>query len=385
MGVRVREKIKDSGVFWVFISHQGKRTSRKVGSKKAAQCIAQQIEAKLTLGKFEFAEKKPIPTFSEYAEKWLQGYVKVTCRESTLDEYEAILKNHILPVFKNEKIDQIGRGEIRDFLLEKYTSGLSQSRVMVLKAVLSNVFNYALDEDLIKINPTSGITKRIFPKNGAPKKRVGKDAVFTKGELDLFLDTCKADYPGYYPFFLMAARTGMRLGELLALRWGDVDLKNSFIWVRRSYRLYRFSRPKNGKSRKVDMSDQLAGVLSEMLKRGFKDVKEIVFQHNGRIMEQYFIRQVYDRILKKAKVRRIKFHGIRHTYCAHLLSKNVSPYYVSGQVGHSTISITCDTYGSWIRSEENRHVNLLDSAHPDAPPLHPESEKREKIQAQSSR
>ena len=97
-----------------------------------------------------------------------------------------------------------------------------------------------------------------------------------------------------------------------------------------------------------------------------------VFTRHGRVIEQNFIRRVYKRILKKAKLRYIKLHGFRHTFCAHLLSEDVSPYYVSQQAGHSSINITCDIYGSWIRSEENRHVNLLDSAHPSAPYLHPE-------------
>jgi len=65
-------------------------------------------------------------------------------------------------------------------------------------------------------------------------------------------------------------------------------------------------------------------------------------------------------------------------FCTHLLSKGVSPYYVSQQVGHSTISITCDVYGSWIRSQDNRHVNLLDSTRLDAPYAHPEPENRGK-------
>ncbi len=361
MGVKVRQQVKGKGnPWWVFISHNRKRTSRKVGDKKAAEVVASTIRAKLQLGEFGFKDKKTVPAFGEYSKKWVQGYVKVHLRESTLEEYEGILKNHVLSAFRNERLDQITRGEIRDFLLEKYSGGLSRKRVMMLKDVLSGVFNYAIDEELIKTNPITGITKRLFPKNGHNKWQVGKDDVFTKKELELFLNTCKADFTEYYPFFLMAARTGMRLGELLAVRWEDVDLKNNYIWVRRSYRRGRFTMPKNSKSRKVDMSDQLADVLRENLKNGFKDVTELVHKKHGQVMEQNYIRNQYKRILKKAKLKYIKLHGIRHAFCAHLLSEGVSPYYVSQQVGHSSINITCDTYGSWIRTEENRHVNLLD-------------------------
>ena len=381
MGVKIRQKVKGKGQpWWVFVSHNGKRTSRKVGDKKAAESVASTIRAKLQLGEFGFEEKKPVPTFKEYSEKWLDGYVKINLRESTFDEYESVLRNHVLPAFKKEKIDSITRGDIRDLLLSKYSGGLSQKRVLLIKDVISGVLNYALDEEIIKTNPTSGITKRLFPKSGTNKKTISEKDVFTKEEIDLLLDTCEADYPQYYSFFLMAARTGLRLGELLALRWSDVDLENGFLWIRRSYRRGRFTKPKNGKIRKVEMSDQLVEVLTSQLKGRLKEVSELVHQNNGKIMEQNFIRKEYFRILDKAKVRRIKLHGLRHAFCTHLLSAGVSPYYVSQQAGHSSISITCDVYGSWISTDENRHVNLLDSQHPIEPHTHPtESEKPQPV------
>ncbi|RZB36381.1 MAG: hypothetical protein SRB2_02206 [Desulfobacteraceae bacterium Eth-SRB2] len=180
MGVKVRQKTKGKGKpWWVFVTHNGQRTSRKVGSKKAAQEVASKIEAKLQLGEFGFEEKKPVPIFKEYSEKWLEGYVKINLRESTFDEYESVLRSHVLPAFKKEKIDSITRGDIRDLLLSKFSGGLSQKRVLLIKDVISGVLNYALDEEIIKTNPTSGITKRLFPKNGAKKKTVSEKDVFT--------------------------------------------------------------------------------------------------------------------------------------------------------------------------------------------------------------
>jgi len=132
------------------------------------------------------------------------------------------------------------------------------------------------------------------------------------------------------------------------------------------------------------MSNQLAETLQayltnqkrEALKTGFGEVPEHVFNRVGGAIEQNYIRRVYKRILKKAKLRYIKFHGFRHTFCTHLLSEGVSPYYVSQQVGHSSINITCDIYGSWIRTEENRHVNLLDPMRPNTPHAHPTETQR---------
>ena len=380
MGVRVRQKVRGKGnPWWVFISHNGKRTSRKVGDKKAAEAVASTIRAKLQLGEFGFEDPKPVPTFKEYSPKWINGYVRSQCRESTFDEYESVLRNHILPVFKGQRIDSITRGGVRDFLLSKHKNGLSHKRTMLIKDVLSGVFNFALEEELISANPTTGITKRLFPNSNGKKKTIEKTEVFTKDELNLFLDTCEAHFKEYYLFFLMAARTGMRLGELLALKWDDIDFNSRYIWIKRSYRRGRFTRPKNNQTRKTDMSDRLIEALRgylavqkrEALKQGIGELSELVLHRQGQAIEQNYIRRQYKRILKKAGLRYVKLHGLRHAFCAHLLSEGVSPYYVSQQAGHSSINITCDIYGSWIRSEENRHVNLLDLAHPNAPQLHP--------------
>lgn len=370
MGVRIRQKTKGKGnPWWVFISHNGKRTSRKVGDKKAAEAVASTIRAKLNLGEFGFDDPKPVPVFGEYAQKWMDGYVKSQCRESTFCEYESVLNKHLLPVFKTHRIDTITRGDVRDFLLSKHGNGLAVRRIMLIKNVFSGVLGFALDEELINTNPTAGITKRLFSKNGGGQKQtIGEGEVFTKDELDLFLDTCGTHFKEYYPFFLTASRTGARLGELLALRWGDIDFNSCYICVKRSYRQGRYTAPKNGKSRKTDMSDQLAETLQaylttrkrEALRTGSGEVPELIFHQSGAVMEQSYIRRVYRRILKKAKLRYIKFHGFRHAFCAHLLSEGVTPYYVSQQVGHSSINITCDVYGEWISTEENRHVNLLD-------------------------
>ena len=129
MGVIVRQKKKGRGEpWWIFITHQGKRRSKKIGSKTAALEVAAEIQARLGSKDFNIEKEKPvpIPTFQEYSKKWLSNYIKVSCRESTFEEYSGILDNHILPVFKDTKINLITRGAIRDFLLSKIKTGLSR-------------------------------------------------------------------------------------------------------------------------------------------------------------------------------------------------------------------------------------------------------------------
>ena len=223
MGVRVRQKIKGKGnPWWVFISHNGKRTSRKVGDKKAADAVKSQIEAKLQLGEFGFEDPKPVPTFGEYAKKWLR-FIELQCKGrepkyklSTLEEYEGILRLHVLPTFKDYEINNIKKALVRDHLISKLNT-LSKRRVEAIMSVMSNVFELALEDDIIDASPTSKVSKRLFSKNGYKKKPIEKTEIFTSEELDILLEVCKDNYKEYYLFFLMATRTGMRLGKLLAL------------------------------------------------------------------------------------------------------------------------------------------------------------------------
>ena len=107
------------------------------------------------------------------------------------------------------------------------------------------------------------------------------------------------------------------------------------------------------------MSPRLAYVLRPMCRLVEPD--QLVTHKDGKAIEQNKVRTVLLRIFKKAELKPIKMHGLRHTYASLLLSKGVSQYYVQTQLGHSSISITCDIYGNWIRNDDNRHVDLLDS------------------------
>ena len=219
MGVSIREKPKGSGEWWVFVNHRGTRKAKKIGKdKKLAREVAQKIEAKLILGDLDLEKSQlKIPTLGEYSQKWL-AFIKMNRRESTYERYDQVLRDHILPVFKKRSLDSITRGDIRDFLISK----AEKFSVFVFRDVLSGVLGFALDDELIKVNPVTGITKKL-----ELKRDKSRDVdPLTEMDLSTFLDTSKSLNPEHYPFFLMAARTGMRLGELLAVRWGDLDFSH---------------------------------------------------------------------------------------------------------------------------------------------------------------
>jgi integrase len=376
MSVTVREKPPGSGVWWLFINHHDKRTSKKVGDEKTALEAAKKIRAKLVLGDLDIGgPEKDVPTFKEYAQLYL-AYIKTNRRHSTWERYDQVLRDHINPIFGKKRLDEITRGDIRNFIVKKS----EQFTPFIFRDILSGVFNYAIDDEKIKANPVTGVTKRLNIK----RDRSEVVDPLNEADITLFLETCKDHFREFYPFFLTASRTGMRLGELLALRWGDLDFSHRittkdgeiqerpFIWVKKSYRRGQFTKPKNGKTRQVDMSMELKTVLLEhrtkekkaALKNGLGELPELVFHNQGKILEQNYVRRVFKRILAKAGLRDVKLHGLRHSFASLLLSAGESPVYVKEMLGHSSIQITVDIYGKWLPTDRKTGVNTLDSAAP---------------------
>jgi integrase len=366
MGVVVRQKIKGKGKpWWVFISYNGKRTSRKVGSKAAAEKVAQNIEAKLKLDEFGFEKEKAIPTFEDYAKSWIQTTVPATCKPSTVRDYQDILDNHIFPVFKNIDVNRITRGTIKDFLLGKINNGYAKSTVGHFKDVISGVLNKAIDDEVIPANPALNIGKI------AQRKDINKSInPLTTDELKTLLDSVQKHYSEHYVLFLLLARTGMRIGEALALQWGHIDFNSRFIEVKQSIVRGQISTPKSGKQRRVDMSKQLAAALKahfhqskkKGLALGIGEAPEFVFtnEKGNSIDKDNWRRRVFNKALQKAGIRRIRIHDLRHTYATLRISKGDNIADVSNQLGHHSVKLTMDVYYHWIPGKKKSEVDELD-------------------------
>jgi integrase len=192
----------------------------------------------------------------------------------------------------------------------------------------------------------------------------------TRDEARTFLEVVGEHYPHYYPFFLCALRTGMRLGELLALEWGDIDFRGGFIEVRRAHVKGQITTPKNGKTRRVDMSPQLAETLKDLLPeskreawaRGWGEVLGLVFVNGGgKVVDHANLRtRVFWPALATAGLRRIRLHDLRHTFASLLIQNGESLAYVRDQLGHHSIQITVDTYGHLVPGANRQAVAKLD-------------------------
>ena len=364
-GVSVREVVKGSGVYHVFITVNGKRKSRKIGSKKLAEEVAAKIRARMLTGDLQIEDRKKVFTFQEYALLWIENYIRPTRKPGTYRRYEEILRLYVVPELGKKPLDKITRADVKRFLLGLHKAGSSRSTIALCRDVMSGALGQAIDDELIPANPVTGVLKAL------KLERVKKVPVepMTFDEVRLFLDTCKKYVPQHYPFFLTACRTGMRLGELLALEWRDIDFNGYFIRVERSFKGGRVSGTKTGKVRRVDMSDQLHDELKrlhlarqqESMEQGRDFPNKIIFHHQaGGHLSQNTVRNIFKRMLTKAGIRELRFHDLRHTFASLLLSNGESLAYVKEQLGHSSISMTVDIYGHLIPGSNREAVNRLD-------------------------
>jgi len=382
MGVKVRQKTTGKGQpWWVFVYHDNKRTSRKIGDRRAAEAVARKIEAKIALGEFDFIENKqqPTPLFKECAKAWIEITVPATCKESTEDDYQLILDKHVLPVFGDVTVDEIAGGKIKEFLLRKVNDGYAASTVTHLKNVVSGVLTQAKDDGHIVANPALDLGKNFMKKiKDAIKSRKvsngeegeGEPDPLTQKELKLLLDTAQEHYLEHYPLFLFLARTGVRAGEALGLQWGDIDFNGRFVHLKRSLSRGAISTLKGKRSRRVDMSLQLAGVLKDHLVEckkkgmilGLGGYPEFVFTNSvgNPVVLNNWRKRVFWKALEKAKLRRVRIHDLRHTYATLRISKGDSITDVCGQLGHHSTKFTLDFYNHWMPGKKKSEVDELD-------------------------
>jgi integrase len=331
-----------------------------VGAIKAAEKIADELKS------YDFSLKgkesnSQTPKFSKFSEQWLKGN-QAKWDPATQERYAAIQRLHLTTAsWFNYHLDEITRSEIKAFL-RKLLKKRSPRTVESVHTVISGIFNEAIDETLVQGNPATGLLKRILP----PKnKRHQKDPEpFTLNERQRFEAWAEKNCSTKEAMLLKVMNhAGLRLGEALSFRLGNFDLVKMSYHVTQSYRQFQFKKPKGSKYRFVDLPDYLVDDLKfyikrlryEKLKEGRGAEVDYLFEDpdfDGRWpLSQRKAQRLVERVCKGAKLSRRNPHDLRHTYATIMLMAHQSPAYVQKQLGHSSISITVDTYGHWIPGE----------------------------------
>lgn len=372
MGVKIRQV---NGIWTVFVNHHGRRKSKCVGTRKAAEEVKRQLEARLALGDLAlFNDPAPlVPRFGEYADRWLKEHAQAECKKSTKKGYESVIEQYLRPRFGTKRLTEIRRDEVKAMINELIVKDLSRNTIRNALCVLRAMFNYAIEEELVTANPAAKLGRS----TRAAKAPETTGAALTPTEAHAFLEAAKTVCPDYHPLFLIALRGGLRRGELVSLQWGDIQFgtdeqdENRFIHVQHNYVHREHTDTKSKKARRVDMSKDLRKALIELRdnrlltaylagKDSISD--DLVFPSpDGAILDpDNLYHRYFQPVLTKAGLRKIRLHDLRHTFGSLLIQAGASIVYVKEQMGHSSIQITVDIYGHLIPGANVSFVDKLD-------------------------
>ena len=359
MAVTVKRRIDKSG-WWVFINHREQRRKKSFGTNKAlAVEFAKKLDAKLKLGEAGVRTQSGI-TIDAYAVTWLER-IRHARKHTTHEDYQARLTRDILPLLTGLDLDDITRERVKAVAFAGLTRQQAPKTVQNTIRVLSSLLSHAKEDGLIQQNHA------MRPGSFLPtiNKRQAVDPL-TRAEVATFLATVRDHAPRYYPLFLCAVRTGLRMGEVLALQWADCDFHGRFLHIQRNYTHWKLTTPKSGQSRRVDMSRALCQDLQvdrqfDAAATGTAVPLWVFRSETGGLLHPHNLRdRIFYGLLKKAGLRQVRFHDLRHTFASLLLQQGESPVYVKEQLGHSSIQITVDCYGHLIPGGNKQAVDRLD-------------------------
>jgi integrase len=285
-------------------------------------------------------------TFADAAAEWLR-YVEHDRRRkpSTVAGYDSIVRSQLLPVFGDQAIEAITPGAIEAWVGSLTQAASSRTKALVL---MHGIFQRARKVWGLPVNPVTDVEK-------PPLSRSGDIRVFSPEEVWALVRTAASKQDG--AVFLTAAFTGLRMGELLALHWRDVDFPGNTIRVRASYYGGHLTAPKSGKVRAVPMAPDVASALAALGRRMFwTGDDDLVFASDaGGYLDGSALRRRYKDALTRASLRPLRFHDLRHTFGTRMIAK-ADIRRVQEWMGHADIQTTMRYLHYAPRAEDARLV-----------------------------
>lgn len=344
--------VKRGRTYHIVYRLDGQQKWRAIGpnKKEAEAALAEIMRA---IHRSEYQEPKDI-TFKDFAKVWLSDYASVKVRRSTYTFYETILRLHLIKHFGDKPLKRISTHGIESYLAEKLKEGqLSATTIGYHLRVLKTVLKRAVLWGYLRSNPADSIEK--------PKARKAEMDFLSPEEIKLFLAQVDKDY---YALFLMAILTGMRRGELLGLKWGDIDWNSGLVFVRRSlWRGQLVSTKSERAARAIVMSPKLAKTLKlHKLATLGSDLDLIFCNTDGKPLDpDSLVRNQFHPALRRAGLRKIRFHDLRHTFTSLLIYQGENIKFIQAQLGHASIQTTLDRYGHLLPEGNREAGERLDS------------------------
>jgi len=303
----------------------------------------------------------------DYLGRWLTDAVRDTVRRKTYERYESIVRVHLLPVIGRLKLTALTPAHVRSLYREKLDSGLAPRTVLHIHRTLSKALKQATEDGLIPRNAAGPVKP---PRPGTEEIRP-----LSRDQVQTFLDAVSGER--LEALYVLAITAGLRQGELLALKWDDVDLEAGTLQVRRTLSETRgrrtFEAPKSGRGRSIRLSRRAADALKvhrraqlkeRMTKAGLWEEHGLVFASQvGTTMSGRNLYRAFKIRLKRAGLpETLRFHDLRHTCATLLLRQGINPKFVQELLGHADISLTLNVYSHVLPDMGDAVASGIDAA-----------------------
>jgi len=333
---------------------------RKPGTREGLTQVQAEARLRRVIEEVRVAPPHERLTVGEAAERYVRHVELVMERKpSTVQDYRIMLRRHFEPFFRGRTIDKVGPDDVTTYMQTKARAGLSSKTISNHVTLLHGIFNYAVKRGWVGANPVALVDR---PRQSMVDPEI---RFLDMGEVEALLRATQQDALGRMErvLYLTAVMTGLRQGELVALRWQDVDWTAGAVRVRRSRTRGKLGPPKSRSSvRAVPMNDRLAGELERHFQQSaFQTEDALVFAHpcTGSPYDPSKMRSRFKKALKRAGITRpVRFHDLRHTYGTHMAGAGVPMRTLQELMGPRSLQTT-ETYADYApRSHERQWAEL---------------------------
>ncbi len=304
-------------------------------------------------------------TLGQWMDIWFENYAKVKVRPSSHQTYRGYIDNHIKPNIGKIPLNKLsslelqkfykkllGNGRVKRIESKKQPKGLSAKTVRNINQVISSALDLAKEQKLISTNPTDSCA--------LPKVEHKEMQTIPAEDLAKFLREAKAS--GVYEMYYIELATGLRRGELLGLKWSDIDFANRVIRVQRQVARINgeiVEAPLKTKNsyRNISISDDTAEVLKAQREK--VDSEYVFPSPNGGPISPDSVNHMLQRVLERAGLPKVRFHDLRHTFATIALQNGVDIKTVSGMLGHYSAGFTLDTYAHVTTAAQKEAANTM--------------------------